>query len=64
MEFPTARDYSSGAKSADGVEGIEMIRVEGLTFQYDVKDEPVLDQISVDIESGAYPPRGMCGLKG
>ncbi|MBC8466609.1 MAG: energy-coupling factor transporter ATPase [Deltaproteobacteria bacterium] len=31
-----------------------MIRVEGLTFQYDMKDEPVLDQISVDIESGAY----------
>lgn len=31
-----------------------MIRVEGVTFQYDMKEKPVLDGISVDIEAGAY----------
>ena len=31
-----------------------MIRVKDLTFQYEMKEEPVLDQISVDIEPGAY----------
>lgn len=31
-----------------------MIRVEGLTFQYDIKEEPVLNEISVDIEPGVY----------
>lgn len=31
-----------------------MISVKGLTFQYDRKEEPVLDEISVDIEAGAY----------
>ena len=31
-----------------------MIRVEDLTFQYEIEEEPVLDRISVDIEPGAY----------
>ena len=31
-----------------------MIRVEDLSFQYEIEEEPVLDQISVDIEPGAY----------
>jgi len=46
----------------DAVEGIVMIRVEGLIFQYDMKEEPVLNKISVDIEAGAYV--GVIGSNG
>ncbi|MBL7203047.1 MAG: energy-coupling factor transporter ATPase [Desulfobacteraceae bacterium] len=39
-----------------------MIRVEGLTFQYDMKEKWVLNGISVDIEAGAYV--GVIGANG
>jgi len=39
-----------------------MIRVEGLTFRYDIKEELVLNGISGDIEAGAYV--GVIGSNG
>jgi len=39
-----------------------MISVKDLTFQYEMKEELVLDQISVDIEAGAYV--GVIGSNG